>query len=163
MHGWFVCPTVSMVTTSHATGLGKILLLCRQLALLSGPWVDYVVQLRRYFISIQTAIRTTLKTSVFFSPAFMSFHVVAKVRALEFTRAKNYFFFILLTYKSSSALTTLVFHCDPVRPQGRLLCSWGGGVGWGVLPMTNFRFSDSGGIRAHVLLVVWRTLYHCII
>ena len=22
-HGWFVCPTVSMVTTSHATGLEK--------------------------------------------------------------------------------------------------------------------------------------------
>ena len=26
MHGWFVCPTVSMVTTSHATGLEKTLL-----------------------------------------------------------------------------------------------------------------------------------------
>ena len=25
-HGWFVCPTVSMVTTSHATGLEKTLL-----------------------------------------------------------------------------------------------------------------------------------------
>ena len=25
MHGWFVCPTVSMVTTSHATGLEKTL------------------------------------------------------------------------------------------------------------------------------------------
>ena len=24
-HGWFVCPTVSMVTTSHATGLEKTL------------------------------------------------------------------------------------------------------------------------------------------
>ena len=23
MHGWFVCPTVSMVTISHATGLEK--------------------------------------------------------------------------------------------------------------------------------------------
>ena len=23
MHGWFVCPTVSMVTTSNATGLEK--------------------------------------------------------------------------------------------------------------------------------------------
>ena len=26
-HGWFVCPTVSMVTTSHAPGLEKTLLL----------------------------------------------------------------------------------------------------------------------------------------
>ena len=26
MHGWFVCPTVSMVTTSHATGLEKTVL-----------------------------------------------------------------------------------------------------------------------------------------
>ena len=25
-HGWFVCPTLSMVTTSHATGLEKTLL-----------------------------------------------------------------------------------------------------------------------------------------
>ena len=25
-HGWFVCPTVSMVTISHATGLKKTLL-----------------------------------------------------------------------------------------------------------------------------------------
>ena len=25
-HDWFVCPTVSMVTTSHATGLEKTLL-----------------------------------------------------------------------------------------------------------------------------------------
>ena len=25
-HGWFVCPTVSMVTTNHATGLEKTLL-----------------------------------------------------------------------------------------------------------------------------------------
>ena len=24
-HGWFVCPTISMVTTSHATGLEKTL------------------------------------------------------------------------------------------------------------------------------------------
>ena len=29
MHGWFVCPTVSVVTTSHATGLEKTLLLSR--------------------------------------------------------------------------------------------------------------------------------------
>ena len=26
MHGWFVCPIVSMVTTSHVTGLEKTLL-----------------------------------------------------------------------------------------------------------------------------------------
>ena len=25
MHGWFVCPTVSMVSTSHAAGLEKTL------------------------------------------------------------------------------------------------------------------------------------------
>ena len=47
MHGWFVCPTVSMVTTSHATGLEKTI---RHLA--DDHWVIRIARQLSYGRSI---------------------------------------------------------------------------------------------------------------
>ena len=57
MHGWYVCPTLSMVTTSHATGLEKTTPSCvksrlRTLVLLSF-WIEVSRLPLIYFLRIQ--------------------------------------------------------------------------------------------------------------